>query len=180
MSVMTDEPAPRTGGLPDLWAGLGSLVARALRWWAVPGWRAHVAHAVGVFVVSVVGAAIGAALAPSTSATIGPIQAEVSVVPSLSPGVHLLLPPAGEVDFATHVAPFAVQARIAEVNLEGARALIASPAGLRALQASAPEDLRSATLIAAATTAACALAGALVLSLLVYRRRWVRTAHVAS
>jgi predicted MPP superfamily phosphohydrolase len=180
MAGMTDEPAPRTGGLADLWAGLGSLVARTLRWWAVPGWRAHVTHALGVFVVGVVGAAIGAALAPSTTATIGPIQAEVSVVPSLSPGVHLLLPPAGEVDFATHVAPFAVQARISEVDLEGARALIASPANLRALQATAPEDLRSATLLAAASTAACSFTGALVLSVLVYRRRWIRTAHVAS
>jgi predicted MPP superfamily phosphohydrolase len=94
--------------------------------------------------------------------------------------VHVLLPPAGEVDFATHIAPFAVQARIAEVDLEGARALISSPANLRALRATAPEDLQSATLRAAATTAACSLAGALVLSVLVYRRRWVRIAHVAS
>src|SRR5919206_3625560 len=93
---------------------------------------------------------------------------------------RVLRPPAGEVDFATHIAPFAVQARIAEVDLEGARALIASPANLRALRASAPEDLRSATLLAAATTAGCSLAGALVLSLLVYRRRWIRVAHVAS
>src|SRR5918911_188727 len=166
MNGMTDEPAPRTVRLPDLWAGFGRLVERTLRWWAVPGWRAHVTHAVGVFVVSVVGAAIGAALAPSTTAQIGPIQAEVSVVPSLSPGVHLLLPPAGEVDFATHVAPFAVQARISEVDLEGARDLIASPTSLRALQAAAPEQLRSATLLAAGTTAVCALVGALVLSLL--------------
>jgi hypothetical protein len=137
-------------------------------------------HVLGVVLVGVVGAAIGAALAPTTTATVGPIRADVSVVPSLSPGVHVLLPPAGEADFATHIAPFAVQARIAEVDLEGARRLISSPANLRALRASAPEDLRTATLEAAATTAGCALAGALVLSVLVYRRHWIRVAHVAS
>ena len=177
---MTDGPAARTGGLRDRRAALVPALQRVLRWWSVPGWRARTVHVAGVVLVGVTGAAIGAALAPPTTATVGPIQAEISVVPSFSPGVHVLLPPAGEADFATHIAPFAVQARIAEVDLEGARALISSPANLRALRASAPEDLRTATLQAAATTAGCALAGALMLSLLVYRRHWVRVAHVAS
>ncbi len=145
-----------------------------------PGWRAHLMHAFGVFLIGVVGAAIGAALAPSTTTQVGPIQAEVAVVPTLSPGVTLLLPPAGQVSFATHVAPFAIQARISEVDLEGARALINSPTELNALRTSAPDQLRTAALQAAGTTALCALAGALLLSLLVYRRRWTRTAEVAS
>src|SRR5919202_6484826 len=178
--AMTDGPAARTGGQRDRRAVLGPTLERVLRWRSVPGWRAHAAHVLGVLVVGVVGVAIGAALAPPTTATVGPLQADVSVVPSLSPGVHVLLPPAGEVDFATHVGPFAVQARIAEVDLEGARALISSPQNLRALRETAPEDLQSATLRAAATTAGCSLAGAVVLSVLVYRRRWIRVAHVAS
>jgi predicted MPP superfamily phosphohydrolase len=179
MVVMTTWPGRRRA-LRDRWVAVRSMLARAVRWWRTPGWRAHTVHVVGVFLVGLAGSALGAALAPPTQARVGPIQAELSVVPSLSPGVHLLLPPAGQVDFATHVAPFAVQARIAEVDLEGARALIASPTGLRALQASAPDDLRAAALQATATTALCALAGALVLGLLVYRRHWIRTAHVAS
>src|SRR4051794_30239004 len=177
---MTDGPAARSGGQRDRRAVLRPTLERVLQWWSVPDWRPRTARVLGVLVVGVAGAAIGAALAPATTATVGPLQAEVSVAPSLSPGVHLLLPPAGEVDFATHVAPFAVQARIAEVDLEGARALISSPQNLRALQATAPDELQGATLQAAATTSACALAGALVLSLLVYRRRWIRVAHVAS
>src|ERR687885_3062662 len=152
---MTDGPEARTGGQRDRRVALGPTLERVLRWWSVPGWRAHVVHALGVLVVGVVGAAIGAALAPPTTAHVGPLQADVSVVPSLSPGVHVLLPPAGEADFATHIAPFAVQARIAEVDLEGARTLIASPAGLRALRETAPDDLRGATLLAALTTAGC-------------------------
>jgi predicted MPP superfamily phosphohydrolase len=137
-------------------------------------------HAVGVLLVVIAGAAAGAALAPSTTADVGPIEAQVSVVPSLSPGVRLLLPPAGEVAFDTHLAPFAVRASISRVDLEGARALINSPAALRALQGQAPDSLRDATIRAAATTALCALTGALVLSLLVYRRHWSRTGEVAA
>ena len=177
---MADEPAVPTGGLRQRWGTLMSSVGRLLRWLDAPGWRAHTVHALGVLLVAGLGAAVGAALAPPTPATVGPFRVELSVVPSLSPGVHLLLPPAGEVDFATHVAPFAVLARIGEVDAEGARELIASPSALRALQTEAPEDLRSAVLQAAGTTSACALVGALVLSLLVYRRTWGRTVEVAS
>src|SRR5918912_865378 len=177
---MAGERTVPTRGLRQRWGAVRSWLDRLLQWTRTPRWRAFTAHALGVLLVAVTGAAIGAALAPPTSTDVGPIQAEVSVVPSLSPGVHLLLPPAGQVTFATHVAPFAVQARISEVNLQGARDLIASPARLRALQASAPEELRSATLLAAGTTTACALIGALLLSLLVYRRHWSRTVEVAS
>jgi predicted MPP superfamily phosphohydrolase len=179
MARMADEPAVPTGGLRQRWGGMISSVGRLLRWLDARGWRAHTVHALGVLLVAGLGAAVGAALAPPTPATVGPFRVELSVVPSLSPGVHLLLPPAGQVDFGTHVAPFAVLARISEVDAEGARELIASPSALRALQAQAPDDLRSTVLLAAGTTAACALVGALVLSLLIYRRNWGRTVEVA-
>src|SRR4051812_36022059 len=179
MVAMAEDLAAAPAAPPSAAADLRQRAARVRSWLLAPGWRTHAMHALGVFLVGVVGAAIGAALAPSTSTQVGPIQAEVSVVPSLSPGVTLLLPPAGQVSFATHVAPFAIQARISEVDLEGARTLIDSPAGLDALRTSAPDQLRTAALQAAATTALCALAGALLLSLLVYRRR-CRTAEVAS
>jgi predicted phosphodiesterase len=138
------------------------------------------ARAGGIVAVTVAGAAVGAALAPTTTAYVGPLRAEVAVVPSLHPGVQLMLPPAGEVDFATHRAPLAVQARIREVDLEGARRLLDSPGALLALERSGPEALRQATVRAAVTTALCALLGAGVLSLLVYRRSWVRTGEVAA
>src|SRR3954451_3014248 len=179
MVGMADAPVARPGGLRHRWRS-SPLVRRLGAALRAPGWRGHVLHAAGVLLVVVVGAAVGAALAPPTTTDVGPIEAEVSVVPSLSPGVRLMLPPAGEVEFDTHLAPFAVQARISKVDLEGARALIASPAGLRALQGQAPGALRHATILAAATTALCALAGALLLSLLVYRSRWARTGEVAA
>jgi predicted MPP superfamily phosphohydrolase len=132
-----------------------------------------------MLLVAVVGLWIGAALAPSTPAYVGPLTATVRVVPSLDPGIRLLLPPAGEVSFPTHASPVAVEARIREVDPQGARELISSPAALLALQRSAPDALRSAILRAAVTTTACALVAALALSLLVHRRAWRRTGEVA-
>lgn len=132
-----------------------------------------------LLLVVVAGGAVGAQLAPSTPAQVGPLEAQVRVAPSLSPGVQLLLPPAGRVDFDTHLAPVVVQAQISEVDLEGARELIASPRALEELQRTAPDQLRAATLRAALTTAVCAIIGSVTLALLVYRRRWSRTAQAA-
>lgn len=132
----------------------------------------------GILAVALAGSAVGTALAPAVPAQVGPLKVEVRVVPSVHPGVQLLLPPAGRVRFDTHTAPFAIEASVGEVDLEGARTLIVSPARLRSLQAEAPDLLRSAVLRAGALSAGCALAGALGLSLLVHRTNWRGTRHV--
>ena len=134
----------------------------------------------GIAAVAVVGASIGVALAPSTTAVVGPLQAQVRVVPSLRPDVELQLPPAGQVTFDTHLSPLAVQARISQVDLDSARRLINSPEQLQDLTKTAPGLLGRAALRATAVTTACMLLGAVGLSLLVYRRVWRRTAEVAA
>ena len=164
-------PRPRGGALVHLPAPSRQQVRSA---------AAVALHWAGVLLVVVVGAAVGAALAPATPATVGPLQLDVRVVPSLSPGVQLLLPPAGRVDFDTHLAPVSVRASVTEVDVEGAKDLLSDPRGLAGLQAAAPAALRTATVRAALTTGTAALLGAGGLSLLVYRRRWRRTGQVAA
>jgi predicted MPP superfamily phosphohydrolase len=137
-------------------------------------------RAAGVLAVVLAGAAIGTALTPSVTAEVGPLTIDVRVTPSLRPGVLLRLPPAGEVSFDTHLAPIVVEAGISEVDPDGARALIGSPARLRALQAEAPDELRTAAAQAAVLSAGFALAGAIGLSLLVHRTRWRRTGQSAA
>ena len=156
-------PGPRTAPAGDRRAAF----ARAVLHWAA------------VLLVAVCGAAFGAALAPSTKADVGPLLLDVRVVPSLHPGVRLLLPPVGRVDFDTHAGPVAVEARVTEVDVEAAKELLSDPRGLVGLQVAAPEALRSATIRAAGWSAGCALLGACGLSLLVHRRMWRRTAQVA-
>jgi predicted MPP superfamily phosphohydrolase len=121
--------------------------------------------------VAVAGAGIGWTLAPSTTTQVGPLGVQVDVVPSLSPGMQVQLPPIGQVEFDTHVAPVAVQASVTSVDVEQAQQLIASPQGLLALQLSAPQVVKDAALRAVAWDAGCALAGALVAGVLVYRSR---------
>ena len=132
-----------------------------------------------VAAVAVLGAAVGSSLAPSTTTTVGPLLAEVRVVPSLQPGVRILLPPAGEVRFATHKAPVSVTASIRRVDAEDAREVLARPTGLDDLARDAPDILRAATIRAALVTSGCALLGAILLGLLVYRRSWRRVRDVA-
>jgi predicted MPP superfamily phosphohydrolase len=150
---------------------------QAIRW---PGWLRQLGQVAGVLAVALAGAGLGAAVTPSVPATVGPLSFEVRVAPSIEPGVRLLLPPAGRVTFATHLAPVTVDAAISEVDLEKARSLINSPQQLRGLRTAAPDELRTATIEAAVLSAACSMAGALGLALLVYRSRWRRTAQVAA
>ena len=142
-------------------------------------WARRSARALGVLVVVLAGSALGAAMTPPVAAQVGPLSVEVRVVPSLDPGVHLLVPPAGRVSFDTHLAPVAVEAQISEVDLEKARALINSPGELRQLQAAAPDLLRAAAVRALLLAAFCTVTGAVVLALLVYRGSRRRLGQVA-
>lgn len=120
--------------------------------------------------VLVAGGATGWALAPPASTYLGPLELEVKVVPSLHPGAAVQLPPVGEVQFATHQAPVAVNASVTSVDLDSAEALVDSPQGLLALQVAAPQVLRDVVTRAALSAAASALLGVLVVTALVYRR----------
>ena len=139
----------------------------------------HGPRVVAALAVAFAGGAVGAALTPGTTADVGPLQVEVRVVPSLDAGVHLLLPPAGEVEFDAYSAPVAVQARITRVDLDGARTLLNSPAQVRALGDTAAESLRWAAIRATLLSVGCTLLGAVGMALLVWRRAWRRTAQVA-
>jgi predicted MPP superfamily phosphohydrolase len=125
-----------------------------------------------VLAVAVGGGAVGWALAPPSTTYVGPLEVQVEVVPSLRSGVHVQLPPVGEVDFDTHDAPVAVNASVRSVDIETAQKLISSPQALLALQVSAPQVLRDATVAAVAHAVGATLAGAALAGLLVYRRPW--------
>ena len=178
-----DAVPPGEGAADDAGADRPGRLGRLRARLAQPRWRRRRDRALrvlGVLAVVTAGSTVGTALVPSVPARVGPLSLDVRVVPSLDPGVKLLLPPAGRVAFDTHRAPLAVEAEVSEVDLEGARALIESPGRLRALQQEAPDALRTATLEASVLAAGYAMAGTLALSLLVHRRRWRRTAQVAA
>ena len=110
-------------------------------------------------VLGLIGASAGAALAPATHADVGPLAVQIRVRPSLHPGIVVRLPPAGSVRFDTHASPFAVQALIESVDLDGARRVVARPEALQQLQEQAPDDLKGAVVRAMAWMFGCALLG---------------------
>ena len=125
----------------------------------------------GILLVAAVGAGVGFALAPGASTYVGPLQTEVRVRPSLTPGVEVDLPPVGKVTFDTHQAPIAVTANIESVDLDAAARLVRSPQQLLALELTAADTVRSATIRAAAYSLGCGFAGALLAAVVVYRGR---------
>jgi multisubunit Na+/H+ antiporter MnhB subunit len=185
VSSIAEAPSRRS----VVWAGtLARIRGRCWRAFGLSVWfiwfvrfvrRWRLLRGLGILGVVLLGSALGTVLAPSVPAQVGPLQFNVRVMPSLRPGVVLLLPPAGVVRFNTHLAPVVVTADISEVDLEGARALIESPERLQELQDHAPDELRRAILEAGALSGASALTGAVVLSLLVYRTHWRRTRQTA-
>lgn len=136
------------------------------------GRRHHVRalRLLGLLGVVVAGGGVGWLLAPSSSTFVGPLEVHVDVVPSLRSGVHVRLPPVGEVDFDTHDAPVAVDVTVQSVDLESAQALIGSSEALLALQVAAPQVMRDAVIKASLSAGAFTLGGALVAVTLVYRR----------
>ena len=119
--------------------------------------------------LGLLGAFVGASIAPAAHASLGPLSVDVQVRPSLRPGVAVALPPVGTVRFDTHLSPLAVQASIPSVDLDEARQLVSSPTSLAALQASAPDVLRSAAFRAFVSMLACALIGSTLLAWLATR-----------
>jgi predicted MPP superfamily phosphohydrolase len=120
-------------------------------------------RAIALVLLALLGAFVGAMVAPSSTTQVGPLTVEVSVRPSLRPGVAVALPPVGDVRFDTHRTPLAVAASVRSVDLGQARRLVASPAALTALQVSAPNTVRAAALRALLWTLGCALVAAAAL-----------------
>jgi predicted MPP superfamily phosphohydrolase len=113
-----------------------------------------------VLALALLGAFIGALLAPSAHARIGPLTVSVQIRPSLHPGSQVQLAPFGSVHFNTHEAPVAVNASIQTVDADQAQEVLQSAASLQDLEQKAPDRLRAAVIRAAMFTAICALVGA--------------------
>ncbi len=119
----------------------------------------------GAIVVSLAlfGAFVGAMLAPSAHARVGPLTVSITVRPSLHPGSKVELAPFGSVHFNTHEAPVAVNGSIQTVDVDQAQEVIGSDASLRDLEQKTPDRLRAAVIRASILTALFALAGAALL-----------------
>lgn len=110
--------------------------------------------------LALAGATLGILLVPATPAHVGPLEATVRLRPALDPSTVILLPPVGEVSFDTHRAPVRIEARVAGVDIAGAKKLIDSPGALKEIERTGPDAITSAAALNAVLNALFAAAGA--------------------
>ena len=120
--------------------------------------------------VAVVGALIAVLLFGRISAPIGPFDATLAFRP-VGGGAQVAVPPLGALAVDVYDGPLRLDIALQRVDQERARALATDPVRLAGVVNQVSEDLRSAVTTLAWRTAAVAVAGAALTSLIVLRRR---------
>jgi predicted phosphodiesterase len=145
------DPTARTS---SPWPGRG----RVARRWAVR------------VLVALTGALIAVLLFGRISAPIGPFDASVAFRPA-GGGAAVAVPPLGALTVDVYDGPLRLDVALERVDQDRARALATDPVRLGGVVDQVSDDLRAAVVRLVWTTVGLALAGALVASLVVLRRR---------
>jgi predicted phosphodiesterase len=125
-----------------------------------------------VLLIGLVGCWLGLLAGGNLEAGVGPLQTRLSVAPSLTGGSTVAVPPLGELHVDTHDGPWQLDVEISRIDAADARRIFSNPASVNGLGEQVVHDLRGAVITVAVRSALAAVAGALVLGLLVFRRRW--------
>lgn len=133
-------------------------------------------RSLGVLLVALIGGSFGLLLNGHVHHDVGPFRAELAVTPSMAGHTELGIPPLGSLIFDSHDAPVAVQIRLAELDPGRTQRLISEPTAVDHASRTVMSDIESGMIHLALTASGSALLGALLLSLLVYRRNVRRLA----
>jgi predicted phosphodiesterase len=120
--------------------------------------------------VALVGAVVAVLLFGRISAPIGPFDASLAFRP-VGGGAQVAVPPLGAITADVYDGPLRLDIQLQRVDQERARALATDPVRLAGVVDRVSADLRSAVTRLVWTTAAIAVAGAALTSLVVLRRR---------
>ncbi|MGH3735099.1 MAG: metallophosphoesterase family protein [Micromonosporaceae bacterium] len=131
-------------------------------------------------VVALIGATAGVLLNGRVEHDVGPFRAEFAIRPSWTGQTELQIPPLGSLILDSHDAPATLTVRLAELDPKRTQALLADPETIERASRTAITDFESGMRRLAITAGGSALLGALLLSLLVYRRDVRRVAGVAA
>jgi predicted phosphodiesterase len=143
-----------------------------------PAWRrlatsrtaVWTSRAVAVLIVALAGAWLGLVLGGHTNAGIGPVETRMAVQPSLSGQTVVDVPPLGTLQIDSHDGPLRLDVTVQRVKEDDVRALSRDPGQLRGLPDDVTHDLRHAVTVAAIRGLLAAVAGSVLLGLLVFRR----------
>jgi len=131
-----------------------------------------------ILLVALVGCWLGTLVGGRVDVRVGPVQTEMSVVPSLTGDSVVAVPPLGRLSLDSHDGPLRLAAQVTRINTADARQIFNDPASLNGLPERVVADVRAGVLRLALRAGLAAVAGALLLGALVFRRR-LRRALVA-
>ncbi len=140
--------------------------------------RSRAGYPLALILVTLAGAWLGLLFGGEVQTRIGPVQARMSLEPSLTGRTVVNVSPLGALDLATHRGPLRLNVDVWRLNVQDARALFNSSDALAHLQDQVVHDVRVAIGELALRGAVVAVAGAGLASLAVFRRR--REALLAS
>jgi predicted MPP superfamily phosphohydrolase len=148
------------------------------RWWRSRAFR-RLTLAAEVVLIALIGGWVGLVVGGRMDTTVGPLQARLSIVVAPTGDSVLAVPPLGQLSLDTHDGPFRLDAEVTRINESDARAIFNDPTQLSDLPETVSADLRGALRILVIRAVLSAVAGALLLGLLVFRRQFRRTASSA-
>ncbi|MBT8223966.1 MAG: metallophosphoesterase [Dactylosporangium sp.] len=123
----------------------------------------------GLLTITLIGLSLGVLLAGSVVMDIGPFHARYSIVPSLSGGSEVSIPPLGSLHIDSHVGPAHLWIQLESLDEAKTRDLVSDPNGIVSASESAVDDLAAGVRTLAMQVAGAGLLGAMILAGLVYR-----------
>ena len=125
-----------------------------------------------VLVIGLIGCWLGLLAGGNLDAHVGPLDTRLSIAPSVDGGTEVSIPPLGELRVHSHAGPWRLLITVTRIDATDARRIFNDPAAVNGLGEQVVGDLRSAVITVTVRSALAAVAGALLLGVLVFRRRW--------
>jgi predicted MPP superfamily phosphohydrolase len=145
----------------------------ARSWWPSQRWP-RTTVVVEIVLIGLVGAWLGLLVGGRLNTSIGPLEARLSIEVAPTGGSVLSLPPLGELSLRSNYGPFRLHAEVTQINEADAREIFNDPKSLQGLPQQVSADLSSGVRELVIRSAVSAVAGAVLLGIPVFRRRFRR------
>lgn len=140
----------------------------------------RIGRLVGLVAVVLIGAWLGLMIGGRETSSVGPVNTHMTSGLSWSGDTVIRVGPLGTLTLDTHDGPIGVTVTVDQLNVTDARALFEDPAALQGLESWIASDAKDAITRLVIRSAASAFLGAVLLSVLVYRRRARRVVFVGA
>ncbi|MGW0702155.1 metallophosphoesterase family protein [Streptomyces sp. NPDC002867] len=127
-------------------------------------------RALGLTAVVLIGAWLGLLIVGNVRTPVGPMDATMTLRPSLSGGTKINVSPLGALELDSHVAPVRLDVDVDRLDPVRSQALVEHPERLSGLQEEISADVRDGTTELALRSCVAVVSGATALGLAVYRR----------